>query len=127
MDENAAKGAFLRCLEILNKALAKKDYQGREADRLRAFTTELVASVEGKPKLIVASVERTRGRVKVFSDLKGYGFITPDDGGDDLFVHFSSINAEGYRTLHVGQPVEFTTLDGPRGRAAEDVKVISGN
>ena len=61
------------------------------------------------------------GTVKWFSDQKGYGFITPDDGSKDLFVHHSNIVAEGFRTLQDGQKVEFEVVQGEKGPAAENV------
>ena len=64
--------------------------------------------------------ERETGIVKWFNAAKGYGFIERDQG-DDLFVHFSAIVGEGYRTLDEGQRVEFTVVDGPKGLQAQDV------
>jgi CspA family cold shock protein len=63
-----------------------------------------------------------RGTVKWFSDQKGYGFITPDGGGKDLFVHFSNIEGEGYRSLEDGQPVEFEAAQGKKGPEAQNVR-----
>lgn len=63
------------------------------------------------------------GVVKWFSPEKGYGFITPDDGGRDLFVHHSQIQMTGYRTLEQGQRVLFEAEDGERGPQAVDVTV----
>jgi CspA family cold shock protein len=63
-----------------------------------------------------------RGTVKWFSDQKGYGFITPDGGGKDLFVHFSNIEGEGYRSLEDGQPVEFEAAEGKKGPEAQNVR-----
>lgn len=61
------------------------------------------------------------GTVKWFNRSKGYGFIKPDDGSDDVFVHFSSINADGSRELREGQLVEFEIIDNPKGPNAANV------
>jgi cold shock protein len=65
------------------------------------------------------------GTVKWFSNDKGYGFITPDDGSNDVFVHFSSIEGDGYRSLEEGAKVEYETEQGPKGPAATGVKQIA--
>ena len=62
------------------------------------------------------------GTVKWFSDEKGYGFITPDDGSKDLFVHFSNIDGEGFRTLTEGQKVIFEAAEGKKGPEATSVR-----
>ncbi len=64
------------------------------------------------------------GKVKWFNGNKGYGFITPDDGGDDLFVHHNDIEVEGYRSLRDDQEVEFEVGEGKKGPAAKNVKPI---
>lgn len=64
---------------------------------------------------------RTTGRVKWFNETKGFGFITPDDGARDCFVHFSAISGSGFRTLAEGEQVEFDIVDGQKGPAAENV------
>jgi CspA family cold shock protein len=64
------------------------------------------------------------GTVKWFSDQKGYGFITPDDGSKDLFVHHSNIIAEGFRTLQDGQKVEYEMAQGQKGPEATRVRAL---
>lgn len=63
------------------------------------------------------------GTVKWFNESKGFGFITPNDGGKDVFVHFSSIRQEGFRTLAEGQEVTFDVQDGPKGPQAQNVEL----
>jgi cold shock protein len=62
------------------------------------------------------------GTVKWFNDSKGYGFITPDGGGDDLFAHFSAINMQGFKTLKEGQKVSFEVTSGPKGKQASNIQ-----
>ncbi len=62
-----------------------------------------------------------KGTVKWFSDQKGYGFITPEDGAKDLFVHHSSIQGEGFKSLQEGQSVEFEKTEGEKGPQASNV------
>ena len=64
------------------------------------------------------------GVVKWFNNAKGYGFITPDNGGNDVFVHYSSIQGEGHRSLSEGQRVEFETAQGKKGLEAKGVVVV---
>lgn len=64
------------------------------------------------------------GIVKWFNDEKGFGFIAPDDGGDDLFAHFSAININGFKSLKEGQKISFEVAQGPKGRQAANIQVV---
>ncbi len=68
--------------------------------------------------------ERETGTVKWFNATKGYGFITRDAGGD-VFVHYSAIQAKGYRSLEEGQRVQFDIVEGKKGLQAQDVNIVS--
>ena len=63
------------------------------------------------------------GKVKWFSDQKGFGFITPDDGGKDLFAHHTNIRMDGYKSLKESQSVTYDVVDGPKGPAAANIRV----
>ena len=67
---------------------------------------------------------KSKGTVKWFNESKGFGFITPTDGSKDLFVHFSAIQSDSFKTLTEGQNVEFTVENGPKGPAAVNVTVV---
>ena len=62
------------------------------------------------------------GTMKWFNDSKGFGFITPDGGGEDLFAHFSEINMQGFKTLKEGQKVSFDIVDGKKGKQAAKIQ-----
>ncbi|MEM6709944.1 MAG: cold shock domain-containing protein CspD [Pseudomonadota bacterium] len=65
------------------------------------------------------------GKVKWFNNAKGYGFILPDEGGGDLFAHYSVIQMDGYKTLKAGQPVAYDIIQGPKGHHA--VNIVSAD
>lgn len=64
------------------------------------------------------------GTVKWFNNVKGYGFIIPENGGNDVFAHYSTIQMEGYKTLKAGQMVQFEAVEGPNGMQTSKVKSI---
>ena len=72
-------------------------------------------------------MSRITGKVKWFNDQKGFGFITPDSGEKDCFVHHSAIQATGFKTLAEGDAVEFDVVQGQKGPAAENVSKIEGS
>ncbi len=76
---------------------------------------------ESSTPSVSAGQQKLSGTVKWFNDAKGFGFITPDDGGEDLFAHFSSIQMNGFKTLKEGQKVTFEIAQGPKGKQALNI------
>jgi CspA family cold shock protein len=76
------------------------------------------------PKAFSREKDMAQGTVKWFNAEKGFGFIAPDGDGPDVFVHYSAINAQGYRSLDENQRVEFDTTQGQKGPQAENVRPI---
>ncbi|HET9669933.1 MAG TPA: cold-shock protein [Casimicrobiaceae bacterium] len=64
------------------------------------------------------------GTVKWFNDAKGFGFVTPEGGGKDLFAHFSAIQGQGFKTLREGQRVQFDVTAGPKGEQAANIRML---
>jgi cold shock protein len=69
-------------------------------------------------------MQMSTGTVKWFNDAKGFGFITPDEGGKDLFVHFSAIQGSGFKTLAENQKVQYDAADGPKGPQATNIRLV---
>lgn len=67
------------------------------------------------------------GKVKWFNNAKGYGFVLPDNGGDDLFIHYSAIQMDGYKTLKAGQEIQFEVVEGPKGLHAVNIQDVDGH
>lgn len=67
----------------------------------------------------------TKGTIKWFSDQKGYGFVTPEGGKKDVFVHYSALQGEGFKSLREGELVEFDITEGPKGEQAANVRKLS--
>jgi CspA family cold shock protein len=76
------------------------------------------------PLVLVRKYEMATGIVKWFNDSKGFGFITPDEGGDDLFAHFSAIVDSGYKSLKENERVSFDVTEGPKGKQASNIQKV---
>ncbi len=97
---------------------------------VRACTAQLTAGgmCKGITAACVCRAEgevMATGTVKWFNAAKGYGFITPSDGGDDVFAHYSAIEMDGYKTLREGQQVEYEVQEGPKGPQASRIRALS--
>jgi cold shock protein len=88
------------------------------------FRVALTGSGHGVRAADIEDRIMAQGTVKWFNADKGFGFIAQDEGGDDVFVHFSAIQTQGYKSLDEGQKVEFDVTQGPKGPQAENVRAI---
>jgi CspA family cold shock protein len=83
-----------------------------------------MGSARGLPRSLGKEKDMALGTVKWFNAEKGYGFITPDDGGADIFAHYSAIAAQGFRSLNENQRVEFEVTQGQRGPQAANIRAV---
>lgn len=119
----AEDGAFIDEGERVEFDLVAGD-RGRQAHAVRLVAGNEVVEVQRSRKHSRSgSFGRAQGVVAWFNADKGFGFLSPDDGAGDVFVHFSSIADDGFRTLEEGQRVDFEIVPGERGRTAEDVRL----
>jgi CspA family cold shock protein len=83
---------------------------------------KFVGSTASRSEREGGKMDKSKGKVKWFSDTKGYGFISPDDGGDDVFVHYSTVQGgDEFKSLKEGDSVEFEVTTGPKGKQAANV------
>ena len=88
---------------------------------LRNTIVEAARMSDSSTDPVTENTDKLTGTVKWFNDAKGFGFVTPDNGGEDLFAHFSSIQMNGFKTLKEGQKVAFEIAQGPKGQQALNI------
>jgi len=93
-------------------------------DRLDSANCWVQAISRAKALLTVIGIVMATGIVKWFNDAKGFGFITPDEGGEDLFAHFSAIQSTGFKSLQENQRVSFEVTAGPKGKQASNIQPL---
>lgn len=104
-----------------------KEVLSKHVDVEYRFSAELYISASSSNVSVLSMLcllAKIKGQVKWFNESKGFGFITPADGSKDVFVHFSAIQGNGFKTLAEGQNVEFEIQDGQKGPAAVNVTAI---
>jgi cold shock CspA family protein len=124
-DEARALPVFQRAAELTDQALRKSPYGAYESARRKAFTEDLMLLSSSQKQPLAATVERERGTVKSFSEMRGWGFIVSESYARDVFVHYADIRGTGYRNLIPGQTVEFMLVKTDKGFIAKDVCVVS--
>lgn len=122
-DNTKSDDAFHRAGELAESAREGLRPWREPPERTRAYTNALIAAASSGAVARVATAARTSGTVKAFSEIRGYGFISNDDGGE-AFVHYTGIAGRGYRNLVKEQRVEYTIMETSRGSKAIDVEVI---
>jgi CspA family cold shock protein len=106
----------------LRKKTADARRQAARGKRLRCCIDTRHDKGDVPDRATFLEVFMPTGTVKWFNDAKGYGFITPDDGSEDLFAHFSAIQMDGFKTLKEGQKVQFEVTQGPKGKQASSIQ-----
>ena len=128
MEKPAGSGVSGVCLTFANKYPIKQSGVGVQALSQDQRKTSLANAIlgtrtnRGAHPLFYQGRHMATGTVKWFNDSKGYGFITPDDGSEDLFAHFSAIQMNGFKTLKEGQKVSFEVTQGPKGKQASNIQ-----
>jgi cold shock CspA family protein len=120
-DSNEVEANFRRAGKLVDSVRDKLPAWREPPERTKAFTTALVEAASKEQHTSAATTTQHTGVVRRFSDIRGWGFIRNDSDAADVFVHYSGISGDGYRSLQEGQRVQFTLIESPRGSQAVDV------